>query len=96
MNKEQLEGYLLACCDIIDRMIETGQLKEDDVAGKLSENLREYIRLNNTTNYSWYKPYIQTTSENIKWYCQNCGKELKENEFHICCGSRNITSGSTK
>ena len=84
MNKEQLEGYLLACCDTIDRLIETGKLKEDDMAGKLSENLREYIQLNQPSGWQWWHStfpvYITSNSKT----CQYCGKIIGENELHIC------------
>lgn len=86
MNKEQLEGYLLACCDDIDRMIKTGKLEEDDIAGKLSEFLREYIGLNQkeSTWTWWHGSYpIYTDTINTK-HCQYCGKLIGNNELHIC------------
>lgn len=92
MNKEQLEGYLLACCDSIDRLIETGKLKEDDLAGKLSENLREYIRLNNVPYWTYTNVPIYTTSGSTR-FCQYCGKTIGENELHFCS---TMTTGSTK
>ncbi|MFA5166619.1 MAG: hypothetical protein WC449_05040 [Candidatus Paceibacterota bacterium] len=92
MNKEQLEGYLLACCDSIDRLIETGKLKEDDLAGKLAENLREYIRLNQPAGWQWwhYQTYpIYTTTSSSK-ICQYCGKTIGENELHFCSGCNTL------
>lgn len=96
MNKEQLEGYLLACCDSIDRLIETGKLKEDDLAGKLSENLREYIRLNQAPFWTYTGTStipLYTTADNIKAVCQYCGKTIGENELHVCS---TMSTGGTK
>jgi len=43
MNNSEIKGYLLACCDEIDRMVEIGKLTHNDMAHKMSAYLREYF-----------------------------------------------------
>lgn len=47
MNREEAKGYLLACCDEIDRMCENNVLKSNDIACRMSKYLREYLSVRN-------------------------------------------------
>lgn len=51
MNKSELKGYLLACCDQIDEMQQNGELEDSDLAIKIAENLRLYLKTDDIQSF---------------------------------------------
>ena len=44
-GQDELRGYLLACCDEIDRRSENHEYKSNDLAKKIAKYLRQYIEI---------------------------------------------------
>lgn len=97
-TKEQLQGYLLACCDAVDELIGSGKLQENDLAKCFADKVREYITI--TTHKADTRPVYYYNNSNdlisLGHYCSSCGEYIGPFDIHICWQPQSSNTGTNE